>query len=271
MREPTRWRDDPTGLTAASGVLLRGARRPQPPGSRDLDRLGAAVEGIARAPSRAPVSWLRLGVAGVLAFSIVGGGTFVWALHARNAKRLAAAGPAVEVSEPARAHRAVPQTAIAALQPQAEVERAPVPAAHTARVRRHVAEARVAAPAPAEAAAPTDSLAREIPLIDAGRSDLATAPSRALAALETHRREFPRGQLAAEREFLAVQALLQMNRIADANKRAAELAARYPSSSYAARAARLIEDLEAQRAAVPARDGSGGNHRPGLPRERDRL
>ncbi len=134
-----------------------------------------------------------------------------------------------------------------------------------------MAEARVAAPAPVEAVAPTDSLAREIPLIDAGRSDLATAPSRALAALETHRREFPRGQLAAEREFLAVQALLQMNRIADANKRAAELAARYPSSSYAARAARLIEDVEAQRAAAPARDGSRGNHGPGLPRERDRL
>ena len=176
----------------------------------------------------------------------------------------------MEVSEPARAHRAPPPT-IAALQPQAAVEPAPVPAAPAARVRRHVAEARVAAPAPAEAVAPTDSLAREIPLIDAGRSDLATAPSRALAALETHRREFPRGQLAAEREFLAVQALLQMNRIADANKRAAELAARYPSSSYAARAARLIEDLEAQRAAAPARDGSRGNHRPGLPRDRDRL
>ena len=274
MRDPTRWRDDPTGLTAASGVLLRGARRPQLPGSRDLDRLGAAVEGIARGPSRAPVSWLRLGVAGVLAFSIVGGGTFVWALHARNAKRLAAA-VAVEVSEPARAHRPPTHTAhtahptIAALQAPAAPE--PGRTAPAARVRRHVAEARVAAPAPAETVAPTDSLAREIPLIDAGRSDLATAPSRALAALETHRREFPRGQLAAEREFLAVQALLQMNRIADADKRAAELAARYPSSSYAARAARLIEDLEAQRAAVPARDGSRGNHRPGLPRERDRL
>ena len=62
-----------------------------------------------------------------------------------------------------------------------------------------------------------------------------------------------------------------MNRVADANKRAAELAARHPSSSYAARAARLIEDVEAQRAAVPARDGSRGNHRPGLPRDRDRL
>jgi len=270
MREPTRWRDDPTGLTAASEVLLRGARRPQLPGSRDLDRLGAAIEGIARAPSRAPVSWLRLGVAGVLAFSIVGGGTFVWALHARNAKRLAAAG--VEASEATRAHHP-PRTTIAALEPQAPVEPEPAPvrAVPAARVRRHVAEARVAAPAPVEAVAPTDSLAREIPLIDAGRSDLAAAPSRALAALETHRREFPRGQLAAEREFLAVQALLQMNRVADANKRAAELAARYPSSSYAARAARLIEDLETQRAAAPARDGSRGNRGPGLPRDRDRL
>ena len=68
-----------------------------------------------------------------------------------------------------------------------------------------------------------------------------------------------------------MQALVQMNRIADANKRAAELAARHPSSSYAARAARLIEDVEAQRAAAPARDGSRGTTAPGLQRERDRL
>jgi hypothetical protein len=85
--------------------------------------------------------------------------------------------------------------------------------------------------------------------------------------LETHRREFPRGQLAAEREFLAVQALLQMNHTADAKKRAEELGVHYPSSSYAARAARLIEDAEAQRAAVPTRDGSRG----GLQRVQDRL
>jgi len=78
------------------------------------------------------------------------------------------------------------------------------------------------------------------------RSELATSPSRALATLETHRREFPRGQLAAEREFLAVQALLQTSRTADAKQRAAELASRYPSSSYASRAARLIEDVEAR-------------------------
>jgi len=139
-----------------------------------------------------------------------------------------------------------------------------------------VAEAHVAAPAPVEAPAPvlskTDGLAREVPLIDAGRADLAAgAPSRALESLEAHRREFPRGQLAAEREFLAVQALVQMNRTADAKQRAEELTTRFPSSSYAARATRLIEDLEAQRAAVPRHDGSRGAGRPGSQRDQDRL
>ena len=124
-----------------------------------------------------------------------------------------------------------------------------------------------AAPVVVESAKPNDSLAREVPLIDEGRADLATAPSRALAVLETHRREFPHGQLAAEREFLAVQALLQMNHMVDAKK----LAVHSPSSSYAARAARLIEDAEAQRAATPAKDGSHGSARSGLQRVQDRL
>jgi hypothetical protein len=153
----------------------------------------------------------------------------------------------------------------------------PVPVRPTpTRVRRHAAEPKVVAAAPAaapvvETAKPTDSLAREVPLIDEGRAALVTAPSRALAVLETHRREFPRGQLAAEREFLAVQALLQMNHMADAKKRAEDLAVHYPSSSYAARAARLIEDADAQRAAAPAKDGSRGSARSGLQGVQDRL
>jgi hypothetical protein len=274
MREPRRWRDNPTGQPPGTEILLRGARRPQPPAAHDLDRLGAAVDMMSRFPVSAPPSWLRLAVAGAVAFAIVGGGTFVWALHARNAKRLAAA----EASERAarEASRARPP-ALALLTPPAPVAPAPVAAPAPARApRRHVAEARVAAaspaPAPAPAAAATDLLAREVPLIDAARTDVATSPSRALAALETHRREFPHGQLAAEREFLAVQALLQMNHMADAKQRAAELASRHPTSSYAARAAKLIEDVEAQRAAVPARNGSHGTAvRPGLQPGGDRL
>jgi hypothetical protein len=68
-----------------------------------------------------------------------------------------------------------------------------------------------------------------------------------------------------------------LNHTGDAKKRADELAVHYPSSSYAARAARLIEDAEAQRTAAPApvpapvKDGSHGSVRPGLQRVQDRL
>ena len=272
MSDPRRWRDDPSGQTE---ILLRGARRPQPPAAYDLERLGVAVDVIARGPVAAPVSWLRLSVAGVFAFAIVGGGTFVWALHQRNAKREVAA----EVALGTEVQHAQTRGLLAKAAPDPEAKRA-TPATVARPSRRHLADARIAqapapapvpAPVPVEAAKPTDSLAREVPLIDAGRSELASAPSRALATLETHRREFPHGQLAAEREFLAVQALLQMNHTAEAKKRADELEAHYPTSSYAARATRLIEDAEAQRAAKPARDGSRGNDRPGPQRNQDRL
>jgi hypothetical protein len=268
MRDPRRWRDDPSGPTRSTEVLLRGARRPQPPGSHELERLGAAVEQISRMHVAPPVSWLRLAVAGALAFMMVGGGTFVWALHARDARRAAAAAAAeAKARELARAQ----QPKIATLGP-AVFEPVPIVAtAPTRSSRRHAAEARVAAPAPAEAPAPTDALAREVPLIDAGRADLGTAPTRALASLEAHRRQFPHGQLAAEREFLAVQALVQMNRTAEAKTRAEELATRYPQSSYAARATRLIEEVEAQKATVPAHDRSRGAPLPGSQRDRDRL
>jgi hypothetical protein len=248
-------------------MLLRGARRPQPPGAHELERLGAAVDAISRAPARRQTSWLRLTLAGAVAFAIAGGGTFVWALHARDVKRRAAEAAAREEAE--RTVARAPKEPALSPAPEATPAR-PTP---TRPARRHVAEARVgiAPPAPVETTKPTDSLAREVPLIDEGRSQLATAPSRALATLEAHRREFPHGQLAAEREFLAVQALLSMNHTADARKRAEELGAHYPNSSYAARAARLIEDAEAQRAAVPARDGSRSTTRPGLQRVQDRL
>ncbi|HEY5091403.1 MAG TPA: hypothetical protein VIK30_15590, partial [Polyangia bacterium] len=94
---------------------------------------------------------------------------------------------------------------------------------------------------PVVGAASADSLVVEIALIDAARADVNAAPVRALASLEAHRRQFPRGQLAAEREFLAVEALRRLDRLEEARRRAADLQSSYPSSSYAARAARLLQ------------------------------
>jgi len=267
MSDPRRWREERSGATE---LLLRGARRPQLPDAHDMERLGAAVDQISRVPVGGQSSWLRLAVAGAVAFAIAGGGTFVWALHARDVKRRAEEAAVQEEME-----RTMARAARGATAPSPVAEAAPARPTPP-RPRRHVAEPKVAVAAPAPApvvdtAKPTDSLAREVPLIDQGRAAVVTSPSRALAVLETHRREFPRGQLAAEREFLAVQALLQMNHMADAKKRAQELGVHYPTSSYAARAARLIEDAEAQRAAVPTKDGSRGSAPSGLQRVQDRL
>ena len=222
MSDPTRWRDDPSGPHGA--ILLRGARRPQPPAAHDLERLGAAVDAIARAPVRGAGRGCAWRWRARSRSRSSGGGTFVWALHARDVKRRRAARP--RPRNGARATRArAPRSGGSAGAPSrcrsGRRPRAP---------RRARRRAEVAAAAPAAAPRRRDRRSRPIRWrarfrsSTPGRADLATAPSRALAALETHRREFPRGQLAAEREFLAVQALLQMNRIADAKKRADDLA-----------------------------------------------
>jgi hypothetical protein len=249
MRDPTRLRHDPSGRSSGVDVLLRGARRPQPPAPEDLARLGAVVDGLARQPHvSGPHRWLIGGATTVAV--IVGLGTGVWALRGGGRTAAPQVSPAtvvvaararVEAEPPApigqpSAPTATPEPRVATARPSARRPGRPAIAPRTA----------PAAPA-ARATAPGDTLAREIALIDAGRANAATAPARALATLETHRREFPNGQLAAERDFLAVEALLAARRSDEARRRAADLAARYPSSSYAARAARLLDSPSALR------------------------
>ncbi|MCA9590992.1 MAG: hypothetical protein KC657_37095 [Myxococcales bacterium] len=52
----------------------------------------------------------------------------------------------------------------------------------------------------------------------------------ALAALDTHAREFPKSQLAEEREVLAIQALASSGRVAEARRRAARFRTTFPKS-----------------------------------------
>ena len=247
MREPTRLRHDPSGRSSEVDVLLRGARRPQPPAPDDLARLGAVVDGLSRQPNVSGAQRWLVGGATTVAV-IVGLGTGVWALRGGGRAVAPQVSPAVVVAARARVE-AEPPSPIEQPTPPAA---APEPRVTTARssARRPTRPAIAPRTAPAAPAARTtasgDTLAREIALIDAGRANLGTAPTRALATLETHRREFPNGQLAAEREFLAVEALLAARRTDDARRRAADLAARYPSSSYAARAARLLQLDKAQ-------------------------
>jgi hypothetical protein len=72
-------------------------------------------------------------------------------------------------------------------------------------------------------------------------------PNRALSTLHEHQREFGKGTLVLERDFLEVEALLRLGRRSTARARAAELRARAPGSLYERRLAQLLGNENEQR------------------------
>ena len=87
---------------------------------------------------------------------------------------------------------------------------------------------------PPRAAAPAEtSLSSERLLLEAARTALARGDgTSALDALDRHLGKYPHGQLAEEREALAVQALVASGRGTEAKSRAVRFHARFPSSMF---------------------------------------
>jgi hypothetical protein len=85
-----------------------------------------------------------------------------------------------------------------------------------------------------------DLLAREAALLEAARAALAADPAHALAEANAHAREFPTGQLATERELVAVEALVRLGNRADARARGDALLQRDPRGIYRDRVQALL-------------------------------
>ena len=237
MTDPRRWRTDPARLASAD-LLLRAVRCPRSPDPDDLARLSKAICDI---PRRAALRKRRLGrvIAGVVGLALSASlGTSVWAWRrVEDGSRAAAPGPAVCVQEPPRREplrsSGRPTAAVPPRTVVRRLARQPGPVASPRPVRAEL-------PPPPPSPSP-DPLTRETELITTARSEMAAAPRAALTRLDVHRREFPDGQLAPEREFLAVDALRRLNRIGEARERALDLTRRFPSSSYDVRATQLLE------------------------------
>lgn len=78
---------------------------------------------------------------------------------------------------------------------------------------------------PTPAAEANTSLEAELALVVAARAE--PSPTRSLALLERHAREFPDGALVREREVMRVERLCAMNRVAEARALAERFIARY--------------------------------------------
>jgi hypothetical protein len=85
-----------------------------------------------------------------------------------------------------------------------------------------------------------DPLERELAYLNQAQAALATDPARALQLTRQHAAEFPRGQLAVERELLAIDALVRSGQTEAAQKRAERFRARFGGGAYEVRLRTLL-------------------------------
>lgn len=94
------------------------------------------------------------------------------------------------------------------------------------------AETAAGAPPSAAPAPPTSKPPSEASLIRGARAALPSGTSQARRLLERHRRLYPQGQLAEEREVLLIEVLEREGRAAEASARAAEFRQQNPESPH---------------------------------------
>ncbi len=152
--------------------------------------------------------------------------------------------PVVAVTAPVARHTA-PSVAAPSAIAAASGDPAPAPTAETtADPTPATGGGVVVAPTIATAAAPMppeDPLAVEARLMERAWRSLASDPHDALAIVQQHEREFPNGQSAADRDWIAVQALRSLGRTAETRARAQALIAHHPRSPYVQRARDILD------------------------------
>jgi hypothetical protein len=244
MSDPRRWRDD-ASLPEDTRALLRGARRSRPMTAAERLRTAERVAPLVAIPMAAgTLLWVK-GLA--LAFGVVVAATVV--LRTMPDRSDAAASPTQTAEKAAPAGARSESTASAAKSADEPVAEPPSPDAQSRPVEEKAAP-RAPAPAPAPSPAPPpepvgsgDTLAEEARMLEEARALVGASPGQALARLDQHAAKYPRGQLGAERELLAVDALRRAGRTAEARARGEALLARSKGGLYEERVRRMLSTL----------------------------
>jgi hypothetical protein len=223
--------------------LLEGAGRP-----RELDddayarvaqRLQVVMADASTAPAASGLSLVAKIAAGVIVGAAIG--VIAWSSTSDRVFTERTEAPAPVLGSGATSLASPPSEAARGLNessPRDDIRRESVPV-------RSVGDL-PSATTPAVHPAPpvADALTLELRLVDGARVRLAVDPTSALGLLDAHVRDFPRGQLALERDVLRVDALLRLDRRSDAEAVARSLAARAPGSPQAERASDLMGRVE---------------------------
>lgn len=228
---PARLRDavganQPTGL---AGALRDAATGHQPTGAQLGDLRRALAVALARpgggAAPRAATPRTRVALRGALAVAVlaVGAGALWYGIAGPTASSPTEPGA---IGAVAPAPVAPVETFAAPTAPAATAPAAASPAPDRSALAPLELRSRHTAP---DRAARRDD---ELRLLSRAQQALISEPAVALALAERHRRLFPAGVLAQEREVIAIDALRGLRRTDDAEARVRQFRARYPHSAH---------------------------------------
>jgi hypothetical protein len=272
MTEPRRWLDD-REISGELRNVLEAASAP-PPLPSELDaQLSAYAAGLASQTLLAKVGgvslahklWLAVGSSSksLVLLSFIGTvaiGIYTAGPSPQTSKhgQVSSRSPAVVVAR-ASANVAASPSEAPPVPPPSEASSATALAERaapdaTSRAAREAANAQPSA----SASSAESSIVEEAKLLETARSFLGDSPALALELTAQHQKLYPSGQLSAEREFVAIEALLRLGRRQEAVRRAAPRLEQSPDSLYARRLRELLapveRDFHAEPSATPKAD-----------------
>ena len=214
-KDPPRLLDSPGSAPQGLRDVLESARSDvgsEQQLARLAQRLGPLLAPpVAPAPPAAIGGAVKLGLAGV-ALIIAGGGA--WLLTSSKSTP-----PSAPISAPVAPAAPLPPSLPEPVAPAIET---PPPVASNSELGAQKPSAKPQPPAqPSEAE-----------LLEQARSALKSDPARALARANEHRSRFPGGALVQEREVIAIKALRQLGRSAEADRRADAFEKAFPGSAF---------------------------------------
>lgn len=216
MSDPARLRQ--TG-EARVRALLRHADKPRSMTSEERESMGLRVARVAALPAGLGVLfWIK----GLALGAGLGTAVIVTGVAVQKARE-----PAPVVSVTSNAPLPV------------AVSAAPAPSSSAPEPVASVSSAPRAASVPSKA----DLLAEEVALIEEARGAIGAQPSRALELTTEHAKRFPAGQMAMEREIVAIEALKAMGRGSEARSRGEALLKRSRGTLYEERILNLVPEL----------------------------
>jgi hypothetical protein len=230
MTQPTRWLDDHNTSAEIRELLHAGSRPPRFP----RVALAATIIPLVQKAALAKTAVLSSAAAVALKATTVGLAIGLGSIAA--VKTLSGPEPATtqtvqQFERPTLGTSKAPRSVAAAT--ETEQSASPVAVADDSPA--------ITLPSPAAVASAATGIAAEAQLLERARSLLDESPARALMLAGEHRERFAKGQMTAERELIAIDALLRLGRHQEAKQRAQPFLADGASQVFAQRLRNLLD------------------------------